>query len=574
MGERKSPGHSITEEKSAVAPIEGVPSGIGAFVGFAEWGPIGESIKINTFEEAKAKLGNFLANAFLMYELFIWFKISKGGTVYVVRTAHYTDITDPDTLVAVKASEDLLNGVTPVVTINGKYHGVMGNKISAKATRTNKINTDIAEDLTTVATNIVLENVNGIIQGSVIFITDTTNDVLVRVTSIVSSQKRIYFDRLTVQGADIIKGVNSSAKSRDFQLEVYFENSLVETIDNLSMYPENVVEYVETKVDEESDWIEAIDLSAGLEPEEPTDDQTIELTGGDDGLDAVVDQDLVGSETGKTGLYAFDPVDEQLNISIPEVQSATIAQGIMNYCEARKYRYGIVDIPFDQTPDEAVEFVEDNALVSNYISTFYPHVKIADPLTGQNKLIPISGVALGQLANIHSQVGKGPWTAFAGVEDGRLRFINALESEWTNDETYRDVLYPKNINPVYFKKGYGFLLYGVRNLEVIGGEFPQIPERLTFLFAEQAIDDGTQWVEFQNNDISLEKRFTRSVKQFLRGLWADGGLRGATEEEAFEIVIDESFRGTKDFKAKIGLATHKATEFVYINFHKKVKETV
>lgn len=570
MVQPKSAGHVITESRGAIAPIAGIPTGIAAFVGFAEWGEIGVPIKINSFEEAKTKLGNFINSAYLLFELYIWFKISKGGTVYVVRTAHYTDITDPLTLAAVKATANFQSTTTDVLTINAKYEGIRGNKLTAKAIRTNKINTTLEEDLTTGATSVLLTNINGIKKGTVIFIDDTSNAVLIQVTDIVSAQKRIYFDRLSAQSSTILKAT-ATVKSRDFTIEVSFEGALIETIENCSMYPENVEEYVETKVDNESSWIEAIDLSAVIDPLEPNNAEEIELINGDDGLDAITDSDLVGDETGKTGLYAFDPVDEQLNISIPEVQSATVAQGLMNYCETRKYRYAIIDVPFDLTPDEAVTFIEDNGLVSNYISVFYPHVFIADPLTGLNKKIPVSGVVLGQLANVHNQAGKGSWTAFAGIEDGRLRFVIAMESEFTNDITYRDVLYPKNINPIYFKKGFGFIIWGVRNLEVAGGDFPQIPERLTFQFAEKSIEDGTQWVEFQNNDIALEKRFIRSVKQFLRTVWSAGGLRGATEEEAFEIVIDESFRGTASFKAKIGLATHKATEFVFIDFHKKVK---
>ena len=75
--------------------------------------------------------------------------------------------------------------------------------------------------------------------GSVLVINETANTAIVRVTDIVDNT--INFVRLTANA--IAVAIGATAKSRDFTLEVYFKNILVETWEKLSMYPENATEY-------------------------------------------------------------------------------------------------------------------------------------------------------------------------------------------------------------------------------------------------------------------------------------------------------------------------------------------
>lgn len=677
----KSAGHDITESKGAFAQIQGVGPAVGVFVGFAEWGPIGEAIEILSFDDAKEKLGDFVNYAYLMFCLYVFFKKAGTGKAYVVRTAHYTDITDANTLTAVKASKVIQasEGPTTVGTVKAKYEGTRGNLITAKPTRTNKINTTITEALTVAATSIGLNVIDGVNIGTVLKIdgqgdravyvhgtgtgavtftavlygssgnsitvelqnngnsktlsvisvtgnaiiiqlaTDSggtitttaaqlstlcnadgdiaelvtttyggdgsglvgilaeTNltgggqnpyNVVARVTKIVA--KTIYITRLTNQTGTI--NATAPAKSRDFQLEVYMGTELKETHVNLSMYSQNESEYVVTVIAEDSKYITFVDAGASVDILEPNTDIT--LAGGDDGLTGVAATDIVGDSTGKNGFNALDPIDEILLLSSPEMQSKAIGDGMIAYAnqtEPKKYVAGIIDFEFGLTPAEAKAYLESSAFVSNKMGMFYPNIKITNPKTNMSKTIPASAVVLGQTLKVISKAGNGAWTPPAGVENGLIgEVVTGLENDKTNDKTYRDLLYPKKINPIYFKKGYGYLLYGVRTLEVSGGDIPQMNQRLTFLYCEKSIDDGTQWIEFSDlNDIALEKRFVRSVKQFLKTVWNSNGLEGATEEEAFAIEPDIESRGTPLFKAKVGLAVKTAKEFVWIDFQRK-----
>lgn len=680
MGTFDSAGHSVTESQGSFSPIQGVAPGVGVFIGFAEWGPIGEAIEINSFDDAKEKLGDFVNYAYLMFCLYAYFKKAGTGKAYVVRTAHYTDITDASTLTAIKANGYLAASEGPTNTLRAysKYEGIKGNLINLIPTRTNKINTEITEALTAGADNIGLRRVDGINVGTVIriegqgdralyihgtgngaitftavlygtgnsitvelqnngsgksletvsvtgdviviqlatdgggIITTTAtllaalcNDdvdisallgaaaggdgsgliatlgtvnlsgggnnaygVLVRVTNIVALN--IYITRLTSQTGTI----NSTAPSlsRDFKLEVYMGTELRETHENLSMYSANEAEYAVTIIAEDSKYITLVNEGADVNPLEPNTAKL--LSGGDNGLTNIAMADLVGSVAGENGIYAMNPVDEIMIPSICEMQGTAIGNGIIDFASQtnpKKYVAGVIDFEFDLTPAEAITALQDSAFVSNHVEMFYPNVKITNPKTNMSKTIPASAVVIGQTIKTIAKAGHGAWTPPAGVENGLIgTVVIGLENDKTNNKTYRDLLYPKKINPIYFKKGYGYLLYGVRTLEVSGGDIPQMNQRLTFLYCEKSIEDGTQWIEFSDlADISLEKRFIRSVKQFLKVVWSSGGLEGATEEEAFSIVPDITSRGTALFKSKIGLAVKTAKEFVWLDFQRK-----
>jgi phage tail sheath protein FI len=55
---------------------------------------------------------------------------------------------------------------------------------------------------------------------------------------------------------------------------------------------------------------------------------------------------------------------------------------------------------------------------------------------------------------------------------------------------------------------------------------------------EESIAEGTNWIVFEPNDATLWKHIRRDIGAFLRLLWRDGALMGATPEEAFFVKCD------------------------------------
>ena len=91
--------------------------------------------------------------------------------------------------------------------------------------------------------------------------------------------------------------------------------------------------------------------------------------------------------------------------------------------------------------------------------------------------------------------------------------------------------------------------------------------RRLFLFLEESIDEGTQWVVFEPNDEKLWARVKQSVTQFLTRVWKDGALMGTTPEQAFFVKCDRTTMTQDDIDngrltILIGVAPARPAEFV------------
>ena len=471
--------------------------------------------------------------------------------------------------------------VITAININAIYFKSMtlateiGDGATVKTASTHIVRTALEEDLSSNATSAKLSNINGVSIGSVITIVDTQegapNSVTVTVTSI--SQNVISF--ADIGTITTITAGNSEVVSQEFDLTINKNvNDQEKTITYISMVPENEANYIENKVS--SDYITASDLASteNVIGDLPEVFDLEYLIGGDDGLTGLTDADFSGNEAYKNGLYAFDSLPDMFaQIFSPDNRSAAFQNSLKNYAEARGL-WAELDVDFGKTPEEAKEYVLNTAMLNtNCAEINYPNVKWRNPNTNVVVDCPQSGATAGLNARIWSSLGKGPWIAPAGVENGVYKSIEGFESNYTEDKDWRDLLYDARINALYPFVGYGNVKYGIRTLES-SGQFPQVPERVTFLYCRHSIINGTPWVVFSLIDDSTFKRIKRTVRKFLLGVWRSGGLKGATEEEAFEIDLDSvNTTDTEDLGeiwCRIGLATKKAGEFVYFEFQKKI----
>ena len=84
---------------------------------------------------------------------------------------------------------------------------------------------------------------------------------------------------------------------------------------------------------------------------------------------------------------------------------------------------------------------------------------------------------------------------------------------------------------------------------------------------ETTIMDGTQYAVFEPNDMKLWEGLKRTINSFLRGLWRDGALFGATAEQAFYVKCDAETNPPESIDqgkvvVEVGIAPVKPAEFV------------
>jgi phage tail sheath protein FI len=122
------------------------------------------------------------------------------------------------------------------------------------------------------------------------------------------------------------------------------------------------------------------------------------------------------------------------------------------------------------------------------------------------------------------------------------------------------------VNVIRSFPGRGIRVWGARTISS-DPEWKYVNVRRLFLFVEESIEEGTQWVVFEPNNEQLWARVKQTITQFLTTVWRTGALMGTTAEEAFFVKVDRSTMTQADIDngrliALIGIAPTKPAEFV------------
>lgn len=99
----------IVEEEPAVRNIAGVATAVTGFLGVTERGPVGVATLVASVDDYQSIFGSYTANGDVRQSIDGFFQ-NGGSQAYVVRTVHYTDITDGTTKTSLAANTVLQTG--------------------------------------------------------------------------------------------------------------------------------------------------------------------------------------------------------------------------------------------------------------------------------------------------------------------------------------------------------------------------------------------------------------------------------------------------------------------------------
>jgi uncharacterized protein len=520
MPEYLSPGVYVEEVSSGIKPIEGVGTSTGAFAGGAVKGPVSTPVLITNFTQFVSTFGSFHPSFFLAYAVRHFFL--EGGTrCYVVRAFRPSPapgVADhPAGVPQDSAFVELLGGGSPVLRVVAANQGAWGN------------------DLTVVV------------------------------------------------GPPAFDPADAANALQRFSLRVQVRrpgapNETVETFDPLSLQeftPNNLPNpfHAENRINGTSQSIRVSDLSAAPANITPPAAGSFNLAGGANGQTLRRDE-LVGDEAAGTGLWAFARVDDVNIVAIPDLMSLAAADArvgtldALTFCERRKDCFFVADAPSGLTPQSVLAYKQaqapfsGNPFNSSFGALYYPWIQVADPVTGGLRLCPPSGAVAGTYS--FTDVRRGVHKAPAGTEEGFLNAAADVERVLTTGE--QDTLNPRGINVIRKFPEAGIVVWGARTLSA-DPEWKYVNVRRLFLFLEESIDEGTQWVVFEPNDPVLWKRIVRNIGAFLRVQWREGKLVGNKEEEAFFVKCDAETNPPESVDlgrvvTVIGVAPSKPAEFV------------
>ncbi|NIM15104.1 MAG: phage tail protein [Candidatus Aminicenantes bacterium] len=520
MPEYLSPGVYIEEFEIGARPIEGVGTSTLGFLGETERGPTEPRLITGWLNFQRIYGGYFEGNGnpYLPYSVEGFFA-NGGSRCYVARVVARVD----DESAAEKASGKLVNetGVS-FLTATAVGEGEWGNRIAFK----------VSEGTTN----------------------EESDDTLFRLT--------VYYLKTAIEGelptdeeldkADIVEDFDDL--SLDSSSDNFYENK-VNGISNL---------IVLTKEDNDTGEIPDFptEEEVAAEEKEPIVIKGI-LKGGTNGVKAdVTDYERGGAGTlepgGRQGLLALNDVDEVAILYAPDAFSIDgLPNALIGACEKLKDRFAILDAPKGESNVDNLKPRNDYSTM--YAAYYYPWIKVYDPLTKLYKTVPPGGHVAGIYAR--SDIERGVHKAPANE---KVKGVKDLEFNIGKGE--QDILNPRGVNCIRAFSGRGIRVWGARTLSS-NALWKYINVRRLFIFLEESIEKGTQWVVFEPNDEKLWARVKQTVNQFLTGVWKGGALMGSVPEEAFFIKCDRSTMTQDDIDNGrlimiIGVAPVKPAEFV------------
>lgn len=285
----------------------------------------------------------------------------------------------------------------------------------------------------------------------------------------------------------------------------------------------------------------------------------------------------------RTGLAGLEIIDEIALLSVPDEVHPTLdspnqnqlMNSIVTQCERLRDRFAILQ--------SAREGIVQNLFPqrdTSYAATYYPFVRVFNPQTRDTLLVPPGGHVAGIFARSDRERGVHKAPANEVVRDIVNRNINGTRKplEFTLGKGDHDILNPRGINVIrdFRADRRGIRVWGARTLSS-DPLWRYINVRRLFLFVEESIDEGTQWVVFEPNYEPTWARVRQVVSNFLITVWRSGALQGSTEEQAFFVRCGPDTMTQADIDAgrlicEVGIAPVKPAEFVIFRIQQKTVE--
>ena len=478
----------------------------------------------------------------------------------------------------------------------GKYYGERGNNLTCEVVSTPLhpsagAGSDITDDVVAADTHIKVSTPYGLSVGSIIKIVDTNTllseyKTILRIqTSIESSPPvAVHYVYFSTGTTNAYVAADSTVATNEFDVIIYEDGVEVASggrWEGLVM-DDTADNYVETIINDSdigSELIEAVDLDAGLTSpwDEVPEAKAYALAGATNEASLLNNVDKVGSQTGKTGRYAFDIVRDASMIAVAD-SDEIVKHAFTAYAENRLDLFHVAAVPENKPAASAISWREESGFGSGFMALYAPWVEVLDPIgAGKSPMLKISPV--GDVMGLYARVDAipppegGVASAPAGENDfGRLREVYGLEYEFEPGE--QGSLNVAGINCI-IKTTNGILVNGCRTCSS-DKKWRYVNVRRAFIYMEQSIARGTRWAVHRNNDFRLWDKLRSRVESFLSGFWKDGGLYGDTEEDAFSVKvgIDDGVMTLDDKDnglviGEIGAAKQTPGEFIIWRFSQK-----
>ncbi len=578
MVDIRPPGVYVERTQAANPSLQLLPSGVPCFLGLTERGPTNEPVMVRSLREFHDTFGSLDVGNYTEPAVEGFF-LNGGKECYVLRICHLFERGRKE--IATKASVRLRDkNKANTLTVSARAEGMWGNGIKITVSYPPpKVSTFITVDAKEGDTSVMVKSTYGFARGSLVKIDDDVRAPSYRILTRVDGRtlqwdhreplerefksmaptmiEPVGFDLIaeTHNEREVFRGLNLQRNSPWFAERVINGNSKlleVTNLDSASSMPENLPVAVEKNL----------------------------LEGGTDGLYTVTAEDFLGADLGpgnRYGLAGIAELDAMDLLVAPDLvwclQNSSgfksvkdmeiVQQAIVTQCEDQKNRFAILDFPPDQKPRGAMQW--RRLFNSSFAAFYYPYVIPVG--SHDRKPMPSSGHVAGVYARCDHDMGvyRAPANEILeGVVDLEL-FLQQGDIAMLNAEGV-------NCSQVFANRG--IRIWGGRTAS---GEplLRHVNVRRTIAAITRALNNGLQWVMFENNNEDLWSVISRDVSFFLDDLWRGGYLRGDSQDEAFYVRCNGQINGVAErdggrLNVEVWLAPFRPAEFIGVRITQEV----
>lgn len=580
LSSQLAPGVYFKKVESGISPVSRVRMDIPGFAGICERGPVDTPLCINSLKEFTFYFGDPVPDGILAYSVRGFFE-SGGQTCYITRIADISKAICASKIVFDRNNETggLSLKTMKIIAIN---EGRWGANIEIDIQRSSRASTTCSgflyDEPAGGYNSAVVRSARYFEKGSVIKIrySDLGGDIkqiVVELTEVDSSSGVVKWTGDTMLNVD--KDSDIIFTTMEFDLTLLYRDKIRENFTFLSMNPSHTRYFVDV-INKKSVLVTVEDLHS-LTPvpynmpkviKKPNGTPDNRLEGGANGIETLAAEDFTGSELSRRGLATFESIDDITSLAAPDIVYSqktvvwsTIQSGpceddvfessevysthsldesgideihaaLITQCENLGDRVAVLDFPEGLEIEEILTWRKKYD--SKYAFVYYPWIEVPDPLkideTGV-RLIPQSGHVLGIFAKSDAKYGvhKAPANEIV---------TNCTGLEVVYSDSQQVQLNYEGINCIRSFPGRGIRVWGARTLSY-DPLWKYVNVRRLLIMIEKSIDQSTRWAVFEPNDFNLQLGLTNTITWFLREIWKEGGLAGATQDEAFVVTCSE-----------------------------------